>query len=257
MTSWCTSRASPKSRTRLRFETGKAAAVLPPIDWAAADSGDPEFSLGPTKPIAATGISRIVSATNEAPEAQHVKTSVSIWIVRYIRKRGGRLNASLCALGWFANRRNPSAATCPRTAGKPNQMSMLFENLVGYIRRTSRCGRAENETASKAIYKRPIELNSPSHSQLLQLHVPEPDGVPVVLKPEVAAAGEVFQGRLELILGAVGIFISRLPVIDVRFDNGLAVESHGDLGAVGSQRHGVPLAVGLAGRFGGSLRTVE
>ena len=51
----------------------------------------------------------------------------------------------------------------------------------------------------------------------------------MILQADVAVAFEVFQGLLELVLAAVGILAGLGPVVQIGFDDLLAVQRDGDL----------------------------
>ena len=72
-----------------------------------------------------------------------------------------------------------------------------------------------------------------------------PDRLPMILQSKVTGSWHVFKGFLEFVFGAVGIFLSGIPVVDIDIVNLLAIEHHGDLCPLAGQAHGVPLAVGL------------
>ena len=74
------------------------------------------------------------------------------------------------------------------------------------------------------------------------------DRLAVILQAKVTGSWHVFKGFLEFIFGAVGIFLRRIPVVDIELVNLLAIEHHGDLRPLAGQAHGVPgLAMDLVG----------
>ena len=83
--------------------------------------------------------------------------------------------------------------------------------------------------------------------EFFQIHIPEPHILSVILKTNVAGAGEIFEGGLEFVAGSVGVFVAGGPVIEVGVYYLFAIDAHSDLGAFAGDDEAVP----LADRFGG------
>ena len=73
----------------------------------------------------------------------------------------------------------------------------------------------------------------------------------------MTSSWHVFKGFLEFVFGAVGIFLSGIPVVDIDIVNLLAIEHHSDLCPLAGQAHGIPLAVGLGHGLGRFLGVIE
>ena len=69
----------------------------------------------------------------------------------------------------------------------------------------------------------------------------------VILKADVAGAGEVFEGGLEFVAGVVGIAVAGGPLVEVGGDDLFAVDAHGDFRAFAGDDKPIP----FADRFGG------
>lgn len=52
--------------------------------------------------------------------------------------------------------------------------------------------------------------------ELLQEYVAEPDVVSVILESDVAGSRQIFQCRLELVFGTIGILLRRCPFVQIR-----------------------------------------
>ena len=60
--------------------------------------------------------------------------------------------------------------------------------------------------------------------QFFQADVPVPDWLTVILKADVTGAGKILESRLEFVLAAIGIQIRRCPIVEIGFENFLAVQ---------------------------------